>query len=74
MWFNDNYRTTRRYDGNKVIATELYDYVCDPLEKVNHVHEKEYASVRARMHELLQEHIACQNERGETHRKRRGIE
>lgn len=74
VWFNDNYRTTRRYDGNKVIATELYDYVCDPLEKVNHIYEKEYASVRARMHELLQEHIACQNERGETHRKRRGIE
>jgi len=41
----DGFRSDMPFTETKVMATELYDYKKDPLEKVNVAGEKAYATV-----------------------------
>lgn len=63
VWFGNNYRTTKPYDAQHLIAVELYDYESDPQERVNHAWESKYATVRKELHALLLKHISQQNDR-----------
>jgi len=44
IWMN-SFKSTEPYNKDMVYATELYDYVKDPLETVNVADEKEYESI-----------------------------
>ena len=44
IWMN-NFTTKQPFNTASVFATELYDYVKDPLEKLNVVNDKSYASI-----------------------------
>lgn len=46
VWLKD-FTSDQAYNADKVYAKELYDYVKDPLEKVNVVAESKYASISA---------------------------
>ncbi len=48
IWMN-SFKSTEPYNKDKVYATELYDYVKDPLETVNVADEKEYESIVGKM-------------------------
>jgi len=41
----NSFKSTEPYNKDMVYATELYDYVKDPLETVNVADEKEYESI-----------------------------
>jgi arylsulfatase A-like enzyme len=43
IWMN-NFNSTQSFNEAQVYASELYDYVKDPLEKVNVVNDKNYAA------------------------------
>ena len=44
IWMN-NFTSKQPYNESQVYASEMYDYVKDPLEKVNVVNEKDYATI-----------------------------
>jgi hypothetical protein len=44
-----NFTSDQPYDASKVYARELYDYVKDPLEKVNVSDDKSYAAIAAKL-------------------------
>jgi hypothetical protein len=44
IWMN-NFTSKQPFNESQVYASELYDYVKDPLEKVNVVNDKEYAAI-----------------------------
>ena len=44
VWMK-NFTSDQAYSKDKVYTLELYDYVNDPLEKVNVANDKKYASV-----------------------------
>jgi len=46
IWMND-FTSKQPFSENKIYASELYDYVKDPLEKVNVVNDKNYTSISA---------------------------
>jgi iduronate 2-sulfatase len=60
IWMKDFYRSNRSFSGDLVAASELYDYKKDPLETVNVVDEKEYASVYKDMHNKMLGFLASQ--------------
>ena len=43
IWMND-FTSKQTFEAKKVYTTELYDYVKDPLEKVNVVNDKNYTA------------------------------
>ena len=45
LWMDNSFRSNSPFDESKVYATELYDYVKDPLEKVSVINDKNYATV-----------------------------
>jgi arylsulfatase A-like enzyme len=49
MWLKDGFRSDKVYTKELVVATELYDYQKDPLEKVNVANEKSYQKIVAKM-------------------------
>lgn len=53
VWLNNEFRSTEPYSDSRVYAKELYDYVKDPLEKVNAVDNKEYTNVVKDLHAKL---------------------
>jgi len=53
VWMDNSFRSNSAFDEAKVYATELYDYEKDPLEKVNVVNSREYASVSKDMKSKL---------------------
>jgi iduronate 2-sulfatase len=44
IWMN-NFTSKQPYNESQVYASEMYDYVKDPLEKVNVVNDKDYATI-----------------------------
>ncbi|MEJ8844079.1 sulfatase [Lacibacter sp. H375] len=49
VWMGNNFRSNLPYNEKLLVATELYDYEKDPLEKVNVASEKQYAAVSKEM-------------------------
>ena len=56
-WYDDNYRSTQKYDESKLLATELYDYEKDPLETVNWAKDKNYNAIKEQLHNKLVAHL-----------------
>jgi iduronate 2-sulfatase len=48
IWMN-NFTSKQPFNESQVYASEMYDYVKDPLEKVNVVNDKEYAAIAKEM-------------------------
>ena len=48
IWMND-FTSKEAFNEKKVYATEMYDYVKDPLEKVNVVNDKNYTAISKEM-------------------------
>ena len=46
IWMN-NFTSKQAFNESQVYASEMYDYVKDPLEKVNVVNDKNYTSISA---------------------------
>ena len=46
IWMN-NFTSKQPFNESQVYASEMYDYVKDPLEKVNVVNDKNYTSISA---------------------------
>jgi arylsulfatase A-like enzyme len=44
IWMN-NFTSKQPFNESQVYASEMYDYVVDPLEKVNIVNDKNYATI-----------------------------
>jgi arylsulfatase A-like enzyme len=44
IWMN-NFTSKQPFNESQVYASEMYDYVVDPLEKVNVVNDKNYATI-----------------------------
>jgi len=42
IWFNNSYNSSQAYSDSRIYKRELYDYVKDPLEKVNVVDDGDY--------------------------------
>lgn len=59
IWMS-NFTSKDIFDSKKVYATELYDYLKDPLEKVNVVSEKSYASIASDMNKKMLSFFASQ--------------
>jgi hypothetical protein len=59
IWMS-NFTSKNLFDSKKVYATELYDYLKDPLEKVNVVSEKSYVSIAADMNKKMLSFFASQ--------------
>ncbi|MCX6171526.1 MAG: hypothetical protein NT048_01640 [Flavobacterium sp.] len=43
----NNFNSKEAFNESQVYASEMYDYVKDPLEKVNVVNDKNYTSISA---------------------------
>lgn len=48
IWMND-FTSKQAFNESQVYASEMYDYVKDPLEKVNVVNDKNYTSISAKL-------------------------
>jgi hypothetical protein len=59
LWIND-FTSKSAFDAKKVYAKEMYDYVKDPLEKVNVADAKEYASIYKDMYAKMLEYFKSQ--------------
>ncbi len=60
IWMKDNFRSTQPYREDLQVASELYDYKKDPLETINVVNDKKYASVTKDMHKKMINFLATQ--------------
>jgi arylsulfatase A-like enzyme len=60
VWMNNNYRSNEPFSKDRIYATELYDYVKDPLETVNVADDKTYASVKKEMNDKMTAFMASQ--------------
>jgi arylsulfatase A-like enzyme len=45
IWFNNSFRSNQPYAESRIYAKELYDYVNDPLEKINVANDKSYQKI-----------------------------
>ncbi len=54
-WLSQNYRTNMVYDPKLVVASEMYDYEKDPLEKENVLNKPEYQKDKIRMEQLFRD-------------------
>jgi hypothetical protein len=52
---SNSYRTNLPYDAKNVIASEMYDYEKDPLEKESVIGKAEYKSDQEKMVKLFKE-------------------
>ena len=53
MWLKNDFRSDKAYNKDLVVATELYDYQKDPLEKANVAGAKSYEKVAAQMKQQM---------------------
>ena len=59
LWIND-FTSKSAFDAKKVYAKEMYDYVKDPMEKVNVADAKEYSSIYQDMYAKMLEYFKSQ--------------
>ncbi len=52
IWMS-NFTSDQPFNANKIYATEMYDYVKDPLEKANVVNDKSYTTVSKEMYNKM---------------------
>ena len=52
IWMN-NFNSKQVFDSSKVYATELYDYLTDPLEKVNVAADKKYDTISSELNSKM---------------------
>lgn len=52
IWMS-NFTSDQPFKADKIYATEMYDYVKDPLEKANVVHDKNYTTVSKNMYNKM---------------------
>ena len=45
MWLNNDFHASEPFTEKRIYAVEMYDYVKDPLEKINVVNEPAYTSI-----------------------------
>jgi arylsulfatase A-like enzyme len=57
IWFNNAFTSKEPYADARVYATEMYDYVKDPLEKVNVANEQSYKKEAADLKEQLLKYL-----------------
>ena len=57
IWFNNDFRSTQAYNASRIYASELYDYVKDPLEKVNYAGDKSYAKIEGELKSRILEYL-----------------
>lgn len=50
VWMGNNFRSNQPFAKSLIVGTELYDYIKDPLEKVNVADDKNYAPVSKEMY------------------------
>ena len=60
LWLNNSFTSKQSYDDSRVYAKEMYDYVKDPLEKVNVADKKEYEKAAADLKKSLLEFLKSQ--------------
>jgi arylsulfatase A-like enzyme len=53
IWLNNKFTSEEPFTEARVYAAEMYDYVKDPLEKVNVANEKNYAEIVANLKKQL---------------------
>ncbi len=58
VWLDKGFRTNMAYDPKRVVATELYDYEMDPLEKENLSDRPDYLKEKTAMEQLFK---SCMN-------------
>jgi arylsulfatase A-like enzyme len=59
IWMND-FTTSQAFDEKKIFASEMYDYVTDPLEKVNVYKADNYKAVAKEMYTKMIEFFKSQ--------------
>jgi iduronate 2-sulfatase len=62
LWLKEGYRSYQPYREELVVASELYDYQEDPLEKVNVATDMKYAGVAKEMHRKMRDFFKQQGE------------
>jgi len=60
LWLNNNYTSAETFDQSRVYAVEMYDYVKDPLEKVNVANDKNYVTIAAELKGKVVAFLAAQ--------------
>jgi arylsulfatase A-like enzyme len=60
LWLNNSFTSKQPYDDARVYAKEMYDYVKDPLEKVNVADKKEYEKAATDLKKSLIEYLKSQ--------------
>jgi hypothetical protein len=61
-WISD-YTSYQPFSESKVYATEMYDYVNDPLEKANVVNDKKYSAASKDMHDKMVAYFKSQEKK-----------
>jgi hypothetical protein len=58
-----DFTSDQPFSESKVYATEMYDYVNDPLEKVNVVNDKKYMAASKDMHDKMVAYFKTQEKK-----------
>jgi arylsulfatase A-like enzyme len=53
LWLNNDFRSNQPFTESRVHTMELYDYVKDPLEKVNYAGDKSYSKIESELKERV---------------------
>jgi arylsulfatase A-like enzyme len=53
LWLNNDFRSNQPFTESRVHTMELYDYVKDPLEKVNYAGDKSYSKTEKELKERV---------------------
>ncbi len=57
VWVPLKVRKGAKFKESEIVAAELYDYVKDPLETVNHFNEPAYKKIQARLQQYMREYF-----------------
>jgi arylsulfatase A-like enzyme len=63
MWLNNNFTSAEPFSTDRVYATEMYDYVKDPLEKVNVVDDKNYTAISKELYNKVVAFLNAQSKK-----------
>nr|MBP7990545.1 sulfatase-like hydrolase/transferase [Sediminibacterium sp.] len=60
IWINKGFRSTVAFNEANVVGVELYDYIKDPLEKINVADQIEYLNESKNLKKSMLEYLASQ--------------